>query len=90
MNLVFAQSETFFQYVYIATLGFIAIIALVAMISPALFRRIEGFMNHSIDTSGLEKLMDRPVDIDRFLSRHVRLLGAGAFSVALILAIKML
>lgn len=89
MNLLFAQSATFLQYVYMASLGFIAIVAFVAMISPTLFRRLEDFMNRSFDTSGLEKLMDRPVDVDRYLRRHVRIIGASAFSIALILAIKM-
>jgi len=86
MEIEFAQSESIWQQICLAGLGLIALIALVAVISPTWFRRLESLLGHTIDTSRIQELLERPIDTDRYLRRYTRLIGAGALSVAVLFA----
>jgi len=86
MDILFAYSEIILQRIYLAALGFIALVSFIAMVSPAWFRRIESCLNRTVDTSKIQEIMDHPIDTDRYLRRHTRLIGVSALSVAVLLA----
>ena len=70
---------------FFCLLGVGAVSGIVALASPRLFCRIAAVCNRSIDTDRILASLDRSVNIDRVVIKHLRLLGAAAVASVLYL-----
>jgi hypothetical protein len=73
------------QAVLWTTLGILGLIGLIAIVSPSRFQKIATRSGHWVDTNKLAEVLDKRVDIDRYVLPFSRLLG-----VAVILSVAVL
>jgi hypothetical protein len=62
---------------FFLVLGISAVAGVIALISPALFRRTATMSGRIIDTKKILEVLDTPIDVDRFVYAHSRWLGAA-------------
>jgi hypothetical protein len=74
------------RYVVVVALGFMALIGLVAVVSPKRFAAISRSSSQWVDTSRWWAVFDRQVDVDTVALRHSRLLGLAVIASSLLLA----
>jgi hypothetical protein len=65
---------------------FSAVIGAVAAISPRAFEQLNRIADKGFSLDGLVALIERPIDAERYLKPHTRLLGISALVSALCVA----
>ena len=73
-------------WIVLTSLGVIAAIGLVALVSPRLFSRLATWGSVWVDTDRVLKKADHRIDIDAYVLRYCRLFGAGVLGVVVVLA----
>jgi len=68
-------------------LGAVALIGMIAMVSPRTFESLNKGGSHWIDTSKLLSKLDRPIDVDKYILPFSRWLGAAAVVAAVVIGI---
>lgn len=62
------------------------LLGLLAFLCPQWFRKLAAYSGHWIDTSKLVAALDKRIDIDEYVLRHSRLLGAVVVASLILLA----
>ena len=68
-------------------LAFIALLGVLALLSPRLFSRISTAGSRWVDTSKLVEQLDRRYDVDQYVLPHSRVLGALVVASVAVLAL---
>ena len=74
------------EWVVWAFLAVVAVLGLVALVSPRRFAALAQRGSKWIDTSRVVEAMDRRVDVDQHIIRHSRVFGVLVIVAALVLA----
>jgi hypothetical protein len=76
------------QPVFWVTMGFLAAIGLLAIVSPATFTALSSTSNRWVDSEKYLKLLDKRIEIDQYVLPYSRWLGVAVIlSVALLAAV---
>jgi hypothetical protein len=74
------------QIILWSTLGVLGAIGMVAILSPKCFEALASRGGRWVDTNKLAEVLDRRVDIDRYVLPFSRLLGAAVIASVAVLA----
>ena len=87
MNAAWAALAAARQEVLLAILGLSAVSGLIAVASPACFKRLASYSGRWIDTSRIAEYLDRRYDVDRYALRYPRAFGLAVIAAAAFLAL---
>ncbi len=70
-------------------LAFAGVIGLVAVVSPKTFQCVAEFGGAWFDSSKMLERLDKPIDVDRIVLPHSRLLGAAVLAAVAMLCFRL-
>lgn len=74
------------SWVFLASAG---VVGIVALVSPKTFQRVAEIGGHWLDSNKVLKRLDMPIDVDRLVLPHSRLLGAAVLTSVAILCFRL-
>lgn len=82
------ESTRILAYVGVAMIIFAAAIGAIATISPRVFERVMRITDKGFSLDHLIATIERPINIERYLKPHTRLLGISALTSAICVGIQ--
>ncbi len=76
---------TWIHMIVLPVLGMAAGMGLLALISPKRFAGIANRSSHWVDTSKIQQLLDKRIDIDRHVLRYSRVFGIAVVAASIFL-----
>ena len=87
MELISLWLQPYWQMLAYACLGFVGCVGVLAVASPRLFTWLATKSNKWFDTSKMDELADKMIDVDTFALRHCRMYGAVVLFTSVVVGI---
>lgn len=80
--------QPFWETCFWSLLAVAGVLALIALVSPAMFRSLAEYGGRWRDSSKLLEKLDKPIDVDRLVLPYSRVLGAAVIATIAILCAR--